>query len=125
MVHTEQMHQMLEVKENENQANNGMYMVFYMLHEDLPLNKYISSILRIANVADLADSRFFWRGDVFVVKFKDMTATGGTYVSLPADVEMDRIIQGYLRQVWEVKDLEKLLQSVQDMEESSEKSRRE
>ena len=123
-LHMEQEHQMLELANQENKADEGTYLVFYNIHEDLPPNKHISGILGTAIKGSLADRKLFWRGDVFVVRFQENSSAGGTYMSLRPTARMNRPMEAYIRDIWDRDGLEEHLKSARAAEEAIEKMRR-
>ena len=123
-LHIEQDHQMLDLTDQAEKANDGTFLVFYNLHEDLLPNKHIASILGTDFEGSFADSRLFWRGDVFVVRYQDSSTTGITYTSIPPNAGLNDAIEAYLRNVWESDGLQELLDSRKEADESIEKSRR-
>ena len=123
-LHIEQDHQMWRLENQKNSANEGEYLVFYSLHEGLRRNNCIAGVLGIIDVGSIADHRLFWRGDVFIVRFQDVSSTGGTYLSLLVDAEMSGPIEVYLRDAWERKSLEELRDSARGVEEFGEKTQR-
>ena len=123
-LHIDQDHQIFDLTDQDNKANEGTFLVFYNLHEDLLPNKHIANILETAIEGSSADRKLFWRGDVFVVRFEESSSTGGTYMSLRPNAGMNKAIEAYLRNEWERDGLQEHLDSGKATEEAIEKMRR-
>lgn len=121
VLHTDQDHYMLDVEENENEANDGRYMIFYNTSEELPHNECIANMLGLNEGSLRAlENRLFWKGDVFVVRFDDMAPGGGALLSLRPGADMQDVLRMYFRYSWEHQDLEASIESRLQLSEFSE-----
>ncbi|KAK0787310.1 hypothetical protein LTR91_022443 [Friedmanniomyces endolithicus] len=73
---------------------------------------------------EVTENRLFWKGDIFLVLFKETAAGGGTFLSLGPVTDMQEVIRSYLQYAWYHQDVEALRKSRQPMLEFSESHNR-
>src|SRR6202012_3887449 len=87
------------VRDNDA-ALHGKYVLYYTILPSLPINKSCAKYTGF----DPPEDRLFWRGDLFVVRYRGELGTGHEYVDAPLNIV--RIIEDTIRIAYQRRALE-------------------
>ncbi|KAL5316302.1 hypothetical protein ACEPPN_015347 [Leptodophora sp. 'Broadleaf-Isolate-01'] len=97
------------VRDN-NTSLHGNYVLYYTILSSLPLNKCCTNYIGF----DPPKDRLFWRGDLFVIRYKGELGMGHEYVDTP--LGLARIIEDTVRSAYQHCALEGAIESDEKLE---------
>jgi hypothetical protein len=103
---------------DDDTALLGKYMLYYTILPSLPINKCCTRYIGL----DPPRDRLFWRGDLFVVRYKGELGTGHKYVDAP--VTLARIIEDIVRSAYQRRALEGIVEKDDELERAMQRDRK-
>ena len=103
------------VRDNDT-ALHGKYVLYYTILPSIPVNKCCTNYIGFNPPED----RLFWRGDLFVVRYKGELGMGHEYADAP--LELARIIEDSIRSAYQRRALEGVVQNDEKLDRAMQKT---